>query len=120
MAFVYAASTPLNFRTSWRVGGGVEYEVNPMWLLRGGLAYDTTPVQDAFRTPRLPDEDRIWLAVGARYKPTPNFWLDLGYTHIWLSDANSNLPGPPPVPGTLVGKYKADIDIIGVQGSFRF
>lgn len=114
------STTPLNFKTSWRVGGGVEWEVHQQWLLRGGLAYDTTPVQDAFRTPRLPDEDRIWLALGARFKPSPNWWLDFGYTHIWVSDASSNLTGPVPVPGSLIGEYRADIDIVGIQGSFRF
>jgi long-chain fatty acid transport protein len=120
LAGTNASSTPLNFKTSWRIGGGAEYEINQMWLLRGGLAYDTTPVQDQFRTPRLPDNDRIWAAIGARYKPTQNFWLDLGYTHIWVNDADSQLTGPVPVPGSLIGQYKTSIDIIGVQGSVKF
>jgi len=120
LAGTNAATTPLNFKTSWRIGGGAEYELNQQWLLRGGVAYDTSPVQDAFRTPRLPDDDRIWLAIGARYKPTQNFWLDLGYTHIWVNSADSQLTGPVPVPGSLIGQYKTSIDILGVQGSFKF
>jgi long-chain fatty acid transport protein len=118
-----ASSLPLNFKTSWRVGGGAEYEVSQAWLLRAGAAYDTSPVQDAFRTPRLPDDNRIWLAIGARYKPTQNFWFDVGYTHIWVNTADSNLPSratPLGPTGTLVGQYKTSIDILGVQGSFKF
>jgi long-chain fatty acid transport protein len=114
--------TALNFDNSWRIGVGVEYQLNQPWLLRAGIAYDTTPVQDAFRTPRLPDENRTWLALGARFQPNPNWWLDFGYTHIWLSDATSQLnePAPPAGRGNLHGTYKASIDIVGAQASFRF
>jgi long-chain fatty acid transport protein len=114
--------TALRFDNSWRIGAGIEYQLNQPWLLRAGIAYDTTPVQDAFRTPRLPDEDRTWLAVGARFQPAPTWWLDFGYTHIWLSDAASQLnePAPPTGRGSLNGKYKASIDILGVQAVFKF
>jgi len=37
-------STALNFRNSWRAGAGLEYRWRPAWLLRGGLAYDRSPV----------------------------------------------------------------------------
>jgi long-chain fatty acid transport protein len=85
-----------------------------------GLAYDTTPVQDAFRSPRLPDNDRIWLAVGARYQPSPTWWLDFGYTYIWVDDASSELRPVGPVPGTLVGTYKANVQVLAAQVSFKF
>lgn len=118
------SSTPLNFKNSWRVGGGIEYEVSQPVLLRAGLAYDTSPVQDQFRTPRLPDNDRTWLSVGARIKPSPSWWLDIGYTYIWVHDAPSQLTpnaiAPPAANGNLVGTYTSNINIVGVQGSFKF
>ena len=65
-------SVALHFKNSWRVGLGANYQLTPQWKLRGGFAFDKSPVQDAFRTPRLPDEDRTWLAarrpVGVRPK----------------------------------------------------
>jgi long-chain fatty acid transport protein len=122
-----ATTTSLNFDNSWRAGFGVEYQLNQPWLLRAGVAYDTTPVQDAFRTPRLPDENRWWLAVGARYMPTPasNWWLDVGYTHIFISDASSNLPpaGAPAAEvarGALRGTYEASVDILAAQIGVKF
>ena len=39
---------------------------------RFGVAFDQTPVNDTDRTPRLPDSDRWWLAIGGEYKWTPN------------------------------------------------
>ena len=113
-------TTNLSFKTSWRLGGGLEYEVSQPWLLRAGVAYDKTPVQDEFRTPRLPDNDRVWLAVGARFKPSPNWWFDVGYTYIWVHDAPSQLTPNTLPPGNLVGNYKANINILGAQASFKF
>lgn len=120
-------STDLQFKNSWRMGVGVEYQLNQPWLLRAGVAYDTSPVQDAFRTPRLPDSDRTWLAIGARFQPSPAWWLDFGYTYIWLSNASSNLqPTGTPAgtgvlfPGNLVGSYKANVQVLGAQASFKF
>lgn len=114
------SSTPLNFNNSWRIGAGVEYQVNQPWLLRAGMAYDTTPVQDQYRTPRLPDANRTWLSIGARYQPNPQWWLDVGYTYIWMDNASSNLTSPVVPPGNLSGTYKANINILGAQASFRF
>jgi len=110
----------LQFDDSWRLGAGVEYQVNQPWLLRAGIVYDTTPVQDEFRTPRLPDENRFWLALGARYQADPTWWLDFGYTYIWIDNASSNLPATTQNPTTLVGEYKAHVQILGAQVSFKF
>lgn len=121
-------NTALQFKNSWRIGAGVEYQINQPWLLRAGIAYDTSPVQDAYRTPRLPDNDRTWLAIGARFQPSPTWWLDFGYTYIWLSNAPSQLqpasvitgvPGSV-YPGNLNGEYKANVQVLGAQVSFKF
>ena len=113
-------NTELKFEDSWRAGLGVEHQLNPSWLLRGGVAYDHTPVQDAYRTPRLPDEDRTWLAFGVRYQPERNsaWWVDVSYSHIWVDDAESNLREPRR--GALLGTYEADIDIVAAQISLRY
>jgi long-chain fatty acid transport protein len=114
------ASTPLNFKDSWRAGLGTEYEISGRWLLRFGVAYDSSPVQDAFRTPRLPDEDRKWLAAGARFRPNEAWSFDAGYAHLWVESASSELSPVGAVPGALRGTYKSASDVFGVQAAVRF
>lgn len=114
------ASTPLNFKNSWRTGIGVEYEMSPPWLLRAGVAYDRSPVQDEFRTPRLPDNDRTWLAAGASWRPDERWTFDFGYAYLWVKQASSNLVSAGPVPGALRGTYSSNSNILGVQASMQF
>jgi len=126
---VCLSSTPLKFDNSWRIGVGANYQLNNEWKLRFGTAYDKTPVQDAFRTPRLPDADRIWLAVGAQWAFSKQGALDFGYAHEFIDDASSNLPSTDPAPvagfpngpkGALRGTYKANVNIFGVQLKYSF
>jgi long-chain fatty acid transport protein len=122
-------STPLNFKNSWRAGLGVNYQLTGEWKLRGGVAYDTTPVQDQDRTPRLPDQDRTWLAIGAQWQFSKQGALDFGYAYLFVKDASSNLPNIDPSPpsgfraspkGNLVGDYNANVNILGVQLRYNF
>jgi long-chain fatty acid transport protein len=116
----------LEFKNSWRLGVGANYRLNDQWKLRFGTAYDKTPVQDAFRSPRLPDADRIWLAIGAQWQFSKQGAVDFGYAHEFVDDASSNLRiPPPPAPaglpgGRLVGTYKADVNIFGIQLKYSF
>lgn len=121
------SNTTLGFRNSWRAGLGVEYTVAPPWLLRAGVAFDKTPIQDAYRTPRLPDENKVWLALGARYTPSPNarWWIDVGYSYIWVNDASSGLPfagasASESARGVLSGSYSGHVNILAAQAGFRF
>ena len=101
----------------------MNYQLDDQWKLRFGTAYDKTPVQDEFRTPRLPDESRIWLALGAQWQFSKQGALDFGYAHEFIDDASSQLPSatPPAAPqGNLFGTYKANVNILGVQLRYNF
>jgi len=113
------SSEPLKFESTWRAGLGANYQVNDNFKLRLGYAYDKAPVQDQYRSPRLPDADRNWAAVGFQYKVGKNGAFDLGYTHIFIKEATSNLPSqdtPASAPaGQLVGTYKGSVNVVSVQ-----
>lgn len=117
------SSKPERWDNNMRYGLGFTYAHNDKWTFRGGVAYDESPVSDEFRTPRIPDEDRKWVAVGASYKYSDHITVDAGYTHIFVSDPSlddeSNLDSPLES-YTLSGEYDASVDIVGVQLRWLF
>jgi long-chain fatty acid transport protein len=123
---VVLGSTPENWNNSWRVGVGANYHYNDAWTLRLGTAYDRSPVPDAFRTPRIPDNNRTWLSIGAQYKVSKAGAIDLGYAHLWVSDGSITLPAAGYSPtslassGTLVGSSSNKVDIVSLQYRHSF
>lgn len=101
-------STPENWKDSWMVSGGAEYQATEALTLRGGAAYESSPVPDAFRTPRLPDANRLWLSAGASYRVSNAFTAHIGYSHIFMDDGTVNLLTPTPLSAT----FKNHIDIV--------
>jgi long-chain fatty acid transport protein len=113
--------TPENFKDAWRVAGGVSYFLNDKWKIRGGIAWDESPVNDTDRTPRLPDEDRFWLAGGVQYAWNKQLKLDLGATYIWISNAASDQNAGSTAQNALIkGSYDASVFVLGGQVSYSF
>ncbi len=115
---VVADSTPENFKNTWRVGVGATYRYSDDWSIKTGLAYDQTPVNDTDRTPRLPDNNRIWLSFGGQYKLSKDGTLDIGYAHLFIKDASINQNAG--ANGQLVGTYKGTVDVFSAQFAYRF
>jgi len=114
-------NTPENFRNTWRYGVGATYRYSDSWSLKMGLAYDQTPVNDTDRTPRLPDQNRTWLAFGGQYKLSKDSTLDLGYAHLFIKNATINQnEGNTTGFGLISGTYKGSVDVLGVQFAYRF
>ena len=109
--------TPENWDDSYRYSVGVNYRLNDRLTLRGGVALDETPVSDAYRTARIPDENRTWLAFGAQYRLSPRSVLDVGYAHLFIKDAAINKTEGPV---TLAGTYDASVDILSAQLTLNF
>lgn len=111
--------TAEEWRDTVRVSAGVNYRYNDAWKLRGGIAFDESPVKTEFRTPRVPDANRVWLAFGAQYKPTRHSSWNFGYAHLFVKDSSIN-KAEPPVGGTLVGNYENDVNILSAQYHHAF
>jgi long-chain fatty acid transport protein len=117
------SSTPENFEDVWKLSGGASYRYDERWLLRAGAAYDRSPVEREFRTPRLPDNDRTWLTVGAQYRWGPTMWFDVGAAYLRAKEAGTNKSGDPPNVlgnGLLNGRYKGTATIFSVQLTSSF
>jgi long-chain fatty acid transport protein len=115
------SSTPENFKDVWRVSAGASYYLDDKWKLRGGIAWDQSPVQDAERTPRLPDSNRFWLATGAQYAWSKDLKFDLGIAYIWTDTAQSNQnEGNTAQYGLIKGTYDTSVLIVGGQVAYSF
>jgi long-chain fatty acid transport protein len=114
-----------NWQDTFFYSVGVNYQLTPRLLLRGGLAYDQTPVRNKYRTARLPDQDRTWVAAGLSYAVNDWASVDVGYAHVFVRDSEirETMAVTPPaagVTGTLRGEYENSVDLLSVQANFRF
>jgi long-chain fatty acid transport protein len=74
-------------------------------------------VSDAFRTARIPDEDRTWIAFGAQYRLSRKSAIDVGYAHLFIRDAAIDKAENGV---TLAGSYEASVDILSAQLTLGF
>ncbi|HEY7985593.1 MAG TPA: outer membrane protein transport protein [Methylophilaceae bacterium] len=116
------SSTPENWKNTTRISAGASYRYSEVLKLRAGIAYDESPVPDAFRTPRIPDNDRTWLSVGASYKVAPSSSLDIAYSHIFVKSTsiNKTTDNIAPLQDTVIGSYDSDVNILSAQLTYSF
>ncbi|MBK7000619.1 MAG: outer membrane protein transport protein [Rhodoferax sp.] len=127
LEFVRTDGTILNsveykWKDTWRYSLGANYKLNDKLMLRSGVAYDETPMDTLHRTPRLPDGDRTWLSIGARYLVQPNMALDFGYTHISFKDPkiDNRNDGSTAAYGSVDGTYSSNVNIFSAGLSYTF
>ncbi len=122
-------SIPFYYKDGWYASLGAEYKWNSNLTLRTGLGYEWTPVRDAERSARLPDNDRLWTSAGLSYKFNEQLNMDFGYTHIFPKstmvtiDANNHNRNPNLAASgldTLITKVDSHIDIVSLGLTYRF
>ena len=79
-----AATSPVHNKwdDTWFFSLGADYRLNEQLTVRGGVAYDQGPVDNAYRMAVIPDTDRVWVSGGASYKFNKNMTFDFGATYI--------------------------------------
>ena len=87
------AALDQNYKNSWSYAIGVDYDITPVWTMRGGVQIDKTPTRDGFRDARVPDADRINFALGTSFKVTESITLDAAASYLDLKDATIDRPG---------------------------
>lgn len=112
--------TPENWSSKMRYSLGVNYHMDAAWTLRSGIAYDETPVSDAYRTARIPDQSRLWLALGAQYRMGQKGTIDVGFAYLFVDDASINKTEGSAPPITLTGNYDNSVSILGMQYTYNF
>ncbi len=106
---------PRNWDDTWKFAAGVHYKATEDVLLQFGMAYDTSPIDDAEdRTPDMPMDEQIRVAVGAQYDWSDSLNIGCAFTYAFYGDAeiNNNL---------LIGDYKSnDLYMFGLNANWKF
>ena len=109
------------WKDNYRFAIGTTYQATNKLVLRSGVAYDTSAVDEANRTQTIPETDRTWLSVGAGYAWSENLTFDAGFTYIFAKEAKMiEQEQEMPILGKFEGQTSGHIWLAGVQASYRF
>ena len=116
---------PEKWKDVWSFSAGARYTLNQQWLLRFGYAFDQSPVKNEYRTARIPDADRNWLTVGARFQPSEPWLIDMAYGYLIPKTVKVNEVSHDPNTGkednvsSFKGKYKMSAHIAMASLTYR-
>lgn len=114
-----------NWRDTFRVALGGSYQYSEPLQLRAGLAFDQSPIRSSGdRLNTLPDGNRIWFSVGARYAFNQNHVVDVAYSHIHINDGDFVSPKADGTTvdskGASTARFKNYANILGLQYTYKF
>ena len=112
--------TRLEWNDTWFGSFGIEYQPSDRWQVRGGLAYEEGATSRNYQTPRVPDDDRIWLSIGGTYSYNQFIKLHAAFTHIFIDNPEFDLMAEFPLSlsdenafrGNLSGELDLDVNIL--------
>jgi long-chain fatty acid transport protein len=108
-----------NWGDSWFYSVGGEYKFSDAFTFRAGVARDDSPVSYVYRTPRLPDQDRMWYSLGLSWAASENFELSASYVKIELAD-DPDVDIGSTSGARLVGTFDGGADLFGVSAQYKF
>jgi len=79
-------NVPENWKATWALRLGAEWEYSESMRARMGYTYDPTPIKDTDFTPLLPGNDRQAVHVGYGIDLSDQATIDLAYTFVWFAD----------------------------------
>jgi long-chain fatty acid transport protein len=113
-------TTNNDFNDTWHVALGVQYNYSPAWTFTGGIAYDSSAVDDDKRSVTIPMGEAWRFALGAQYAFTQNLALGAAYEFVWMGDMSVNQERGPSV-GRVSGEYSnASISVLALNLNWKF
>ncbi len=109
----------LQWNDTWRFSAAVNFRPTKRIVLRLGGAFDQAPVpNEEMLTPRLPDNDRIWLSAGAGYRVNDHIQVDVGYTHLFVDTTRVNRTAA--TGAVLTGEYESEANLFSGSVNYTF
>lgn len=108
-----------NWDENWFYAIGGEYKFSDAFTFRAGVARDDSPVSRPYRTPRLPDQDRMWYSLGVTWNVSQNLELNASYVKIHIVDT-PEIELTNSTRARLVGDFDGGADLFGVSMQYKF
>ena len=108
-----------NWKDSWLFTLGTDYTINDEWTVRGGVAYEKSPVQSNYRLTIIPDMDRMWFTLGATWHVTKQLQGDFGFA--WIHGIGNKNVYDNQTNSKVIGKFKrCESYLFGAQMVYKF
>jgi len=95
----------LNYQDTFHGALGAQYRAADKWLFSGGVAYDTSAVEDEDRTVTLPMGETWRFGLGAQYQVSQAINLGAAYTFMWAGDMSVDQGDDLSLRGRVSGSY---------------
>ena len=113
-------TTELDYKDTWHVALGAEYQIDDSWQLTGGVAYDSAMMDDDQVSPMLPTGDSWRFGLGTRYAWSKDVTLSGAYELVWMGDIDMTVDRGP-LAGRVSGTYEdVSIHVLCLTMEWRF
>lgn len=117
-----------NWHDSYRAAVGSTYQVSNRSVIRGGIAFDKSSVDDATRTLTIPEMNRYWASLGYGYQVSKHMTVDISMAYLLAQQSRVSEPRQGArsdkvaamFGGEFSGTTQGDVWLMGVQLSYRF
>ncbi|MDX1298650.1 MAG: outer membrane protein transport protein [Pseudomonas sp.] len=118
-----SATADANFKDTWHLSVGTQYQASKRLLWNLGVGYDSSPVSDEDRTFTMPLGSTWRFGTGLTYALDPQTDLNLSYALVWMGDMQidqqKQLPrnDPKRVSGEIEDAW---VQAVSVNATWRF
>ena len=104
-----SATIDRNYDDTWHASLGLRHQFRSGtlagWALSAGIGYDSSMVENEFRTADVVVDEQWRLGLGGQKELCPGLRMDVGYTLVWMGDTPIDQEGRPPFSPRLQGSY---------------
>ena len=87
-----SSDVTLGFDDTWRVGGGIHYQLTPEWMLQTGYSYDSSALKNKNRTAALPIDEQHRVGFGAVHQLSENLRVGASFNWVHLGAGKIRTP----------------------------
>ena len=111
----------LNYKDTYHLALGAQYKLTPIWMVMGGLSYDSSPADVGNRSVAAP-YDQMWrYGLGTMYTHSEHLSFGGSFEFINIGPSSLTQTGSAFERGTVSGSYSPNLAyVVGLYGRWIF